>query len=396
MSTFTDLWKQHDFAGVAASIASRTPAEVRRALAREGRGLSLDDLAALLSPAAAPFLEEMAALSHRLTVERFGRTMQLYAPMYLTNVCANICTYCGFSAENRIPRKALNDGEILAEAEVLARHGFKHVLLVTGESTRYGVAYLENALRVLRPHFSGLSIEVQPLDQPEYETLVAAGLSAVLVYQESNDPAVYPKHHLKGPKADMAYRLETPDRLGRAGVKKIGLGALYGLSDWRAEAWFTGLHLHYLERHYWRTRYSLSFPRLRPHEGKDIAVTPFGERDLVQAACAFRLFSGEVELSLSTRESPEFRNHAHRLGFTSMSAGSKTNPGGYANAEESLEQFAISDERGPEEVAAFLRAHGYEPVWKDWDSTYDGQDLPQKAVEGAKKTKVPEGDPVTV
>ena len=370
--TFVDTWKQHDFAAVAASIATRTPADVRRALAKQGRSLSLDDLAALLSPAAVPFLEEMAAQSHRLTVDRFGRTMQLYAPMYLTNVCANICTYCGFSAQNKIPRKALNDDEILAEADVLERHGFEHVLLVTGESTRYGVPYLENALRLLRTRFSSLSIEVQPLDQPDYETLVAAGLSTVLVYQETYDPATYPKHHLKGPKSDMAYRLDTTARLGRAGVKKIGLGALYGLSDWRAEAWFTGLHLAYLEKTYWRTRYSLSFPRLRPHAGAEIAITPFNERDLIQTACAFRLFSPEVELSLSTRESPHFRNHAYKLGFTSMSAGSKTNPGGYANAEESLEQFAISDERSPEEVAAFLRANGYEPVWKDWDPTYDG------------------------
>lgn len=373
MSSFVDLWHRHDFATIAAAIVTRTPADVRRALDRVGGGLSLDDLAALLSPAAAPHLEEMATLSHRLTVERFGRTMQLYAPMYLTNVCANICTYCGFSAQNRIPRKALNDAEILAEAAALARHGFGHILLVTGESSRYGVAYLENALRLLRPHFAGISIEVQPLDQPGYETLVRAGTSAVLVYQETYDAAAYARHHLKGPKADMPYRLDTPDRLGRAGVKKIGLGALFGLADWRAEAWFTGLHLRYLEKHYWRTRYSLSFPRLRPHEGGDIPVTPFGERDLVQAACAFRLFSGEVELSLSTRESPRFRDHAHRLGFTSMSAGSKTNPGGYANGEASLEQFAISDERSPEEVAAFLRAQGYEPVWKDWDPTYDGQ-----------------------
>lgn len=371
--SFVDTWKQHDFTAIAASIAARTPDDVRRALARAGRGLTLDDLAALLSPAAAPFLEEMAALSHRLTVERFGRTMQLYAPMYLTNVCANICTYCGFSAQNRIPRKALNDAEILAEADVLQHHGFGHVLLVTGESTRYGVPYLENALRLLRPRFAGLSIEVQPLDQPDYETLVAAGLSAVLVYQETYDAATYPLHHLKGPKSDLPYRLATPDRLGRAGVKKIGLGALYGLSDWRAEAWFTGLHLGHLEKHYWRTRYSLSFPRLRPHEGGEIVVTPFGERDLVQAVCAFRLFSPEVELSLSTRESPAFRNHAFQLGFTSMSAGSKTNPGGYANNEESLEQFAISDERSPAEVATFLRTQGYEPVWKDWDPTYDGQ-----------------------
>jgi 2-iminoacetate synthase len=369
--TFYEEWQRQDFAAIARTIAAKTSNDVRRALGRVRAGLDIADLAALLSPAAAPFLEEMAQLSHQLTVGRFGRTMQLYAPMYLTNVCANVCTYCGFSAQNRLPRKALDEAEILAEAAVLKQMGFDHVLIVTGESTRYGPAYLKNALRLLRPHFSSLTIEVQPLDEADYAALAADGLSAVLVYQETYDPAVYPRHHLKGPKADLHYRLETPDRLGRAGVKKIGLGPLYGLGDWRTDAWFTGLHLRYLERRYWRTRYSISFPRLRPHEGKDIAVTPFNERDLVQAACAFRLLSPEVELSLSTRESEVFRNHAFRLGFTSMSAGSRTNPGGYASAPDSLEQFAIDDSRSPAEVADFLRNHGYEAVWKDWDATFD-------------------------
>ena len=372
MNTFLDTWKLHDFAAIAAAIQTKTPADVRRALDRVRHGLALDDLQALLSPAAAPFLEEMARLSHQLTVERFGRTMQLFAPMYLTNVCANVCTYCGFSAQNRIPRKALNDAEILAEAAALKQLGFDHVLLVTGESSRYGLEYFKNALRVLRPHFSGLSMEVQPLDEAEYAALAADGLSAVLVYQETYEPAAYARHHLSGPKADLSYRLETPDRLGRAGVKKIGLGALYGLADWRAESWFVGLHLRHLEKNFWRTRYSISFARLRPHAGSDIAVEPFVERDLVQSACAFRLFSQEVELSLSTRECESFRDHAFKLGFTTMSAGSRTNPGGYASAPDSLEQFAVDDERSPAEVATFLRTQGYEPVWKDWDATYDG------------------------
>lgn len=375
MSSFLESWKRHDYAVIAEAIRAKTAGDVKQVLGRvsSGRGLSLDDFQALLSPAARPFLEEMAQLSHRLTVERFGRTMQLFAPMYLSNVCANVCSYCGFSAQNRIPRKVLSDAEIVADASVLKAHGFDHVLLVTGESGRVGRAYLANALRVLRGCFSSLSIEVQPLDQEDYAALVHEGLSAVLVYQETYDPAVYPKHHLTGPKADMAYRLETPDRLGRAGVKKIGLGALFGLSDWRTDAWFTGMHLRYLEKTYWRTRYSISFPRLRPHEGGEIAVTPFDERDLVQTVCAFRLFNQEVELSLSTRECAAFRDQAFRLGFTTMSAGSKTNPGGYASAPESLEQFEIDDARSPAEVAAFLRGHGYEPVWKDWDATYDGR-----------------------
>jgi 2-iminoacetate synthase len=370
--SFVDLWRQHDFSAVGAAIAGRSAADVERALGRARSGLSLDDYGALLSPAAAPYLERMAQASHQLTVERFGRTMQLFAPLYLSNVCANVCTYCGFSAQNRIPRKVLNDGEIVAEARALRALGFDHVLLVTGEAGRVGRDYLAHALRLLRPHFSSLSIEVQPLDQEDYAALADEGLSAVLVYQETYDAAAYGRHHLSGPKADVAYRLETPDRLGRAGIKKIGLGALYGLSDWRADAWFLGLHLRYLEQRHWRTRYSISFPRLRPHAGADIAVTPYGERELVQTACALRLLSPEAELSLSTREAAAFRDRAFRLGFTTMSAGSRTNPGGYASAPDSLEQFAIDDARSPAEVAAFLRSQDYEPVWKDWDPTYDG------------------------
>lgn len=372
--SFVQTWQQHNFAEVGASIAIKTSADVRLALARVNSGLNLDDLAALLSPAAAPFLEEMAQLSHQRTVERFGRTMLLYAPLYLTNVCGNVCTYCGFSAINRIARKALNEAEILAEAAVLQAYGFDHVLLVTGESPRYGFDYLREALRLLRPRFASLSMEVQPLEQAEYAALAAEGLSAVLVYQESYNPVVYAAQHVKGPKADMAYRLDTPDRLGRAGVKKIGLGALYGLSDWRTESWFVGLHLRYMEQQHWRTRYSISFPRLRPHAGAASDLQPINERDLVQAACAFRLFSQEVELALSTRESAAFRNHAVRLGFTTMSAGSRTDPGGYAGQVLSLKQFEINDERSPAEMAQLLRSQGYDPVWKDWDASYDAHE----------------------
>jgi 2-iminoacetate synthase len=371
---FIDTWARHDFGDVARKVASRTPADVRRALGRARGSLDMDDFAALLSPAAAPFLEDMAQAARQATVERFGRTMRLFAPLYLSNACANVCTYCGFSAHNRIRRKVLSDAEILAEAGALRAHGFDSVLLVTGETTRVGRDYLANALRLLRPHFSGLWIEVQPLPEEDYSALAEGGMSAVLVYQETYDPAAYARHHLSGTKADIAWRLGTPDRLGRAGVKRVGLGALYGLSDWRADAWFTGLHLRHVETVHWRTKTSVSFPRLRPHEGADIPVTPFGERDLVQAACAFRLLSPGAELSLSTRESEAFRNQAFRLGFTSMSAGSRTNPGGYASEPESLEQFEIDDARSPAQVAAFLRSQGYEPVWKDWDSAYDGFD----------------------
>jgi 2-iminoacetate synthase len=372
--SFVDTWRAYDFHTIADGIARKSDADVLRALTRGPATMTLDDFAALLSPAAAPHLATMAQQSHLRTVRRFGRTMQIYAPLYLSNVCGNICTYCGFGAQNRIERLVLDDDAIAAEAAALTSMGLQHVLLLTGESPRVGADYLAHALGLLRPHFASLSLEVQPFDVGAYARLAAQGMNAVMVYQETYDAEAYRRHHLRGPKVDMLYRLGTPDRLGQAGIKKVGIGALYGLSDWRAEAWFVGLHLRYLETTYWQMRTSISFPRLRPHEGAEgHGLAAFGERDLVQAICAFRLFNQEVELSLSTRESAHFRNHAFRLGITSMSAGSRTNPGGYASAPESLAQFTVDDERSPAAVADFLRSQGYEPVWKDWDETYDGQ-----------------------
>lgn len=367
-----------DFEGLRAGFLQFRPEQVHAVLARAGQRLSLQDLAVLLSPAADSFLETMARLSHSLTLRRFGRTMQLYAPLYLSNACSNVCTYCGFSAENRIRRKVLSPVEIGREAAILREQGFQHLLLVTGEAGHVGVDYLEAALQQVRPHFANLSLEVQPLCTADYRRLVQAGASSVLVYQETYDQKAYHRHHLSGPKADMAWRLDTPDRLGEAGLHKIGLGVLYGLSDWRTETLCLGRHLRHVEQHHWKTRTSISFPRLRPHVGGVPGLTAFSERNLVHAACALRLFSHESELSLSTRESPHFRRNAVRLGFTHMSAGSKTNPGGYAAQEQSLEQFAIHDERTPAEVAGDLVAAGYEPVWKDWDACLDST-IPQCA-----------------
>lgn len=355
------------------SIYAKTAADVERALARPKGHLALEDFKALIAPAAQAYLEPLAQLSHARTVERFGYTQQMYAPIYLSNVCSNICTYCGFSANNKIPRKVLNEAEILRELAAVKALGMDHVLFVTGEAKlRVGVPYLQRAIELAREQFASISIEVQPMDQADYETLIAAGVSAVLVYQETYNRESYAKYHLKGKKRDFEYRLETLDRLGRAGVKKIGLGALYGLDDWRTDSFMVATHLRYLEQKYWKTKYSLSFPRIRPHEGEFQPVSTMTDADLVQLICAYRLLSSEVELSMSTRERPLFRDHVHRLGITMLSAGSKTNPGGYAVDPQSLEQFEISDERSPSEVSAMLRASGYEVVWKDWDATYDG------------------------
>ena len=260
--------------------------------------------------------------------------------------------------------------EIMQEVSVIKEMGYDHVLLVTGEANQtVHVDYFKKVLDLIRPHFSHISMEVQPLDLEDYRQLTPYGLNTVLVYQETYHQEDYRKHHPKGKKSNFQYRLETPDRLGEAGIHKMGLGVLIGLEDWRTDCFYTALHLDYLEKKYWQTKYSISFPRLRPFSGGLEPKVEMTDRELVQLICAYRIFNEEVELSISTRESEKFRNNIIKLGITAISAGSKTNPGGYAVESESLEQFEISDERSPAAIAAMITAQGYEPVWKDWDSS---------------------------
>jgi 2-iminoacetate synthase len=367
--SFQQLFDQYSWEEVKQSIYAKTAQDVRQALDKNKR--TLEDFKALISPAALPFLEEMARKSHELTRKRFGNTMQMYIPMYLSNECQNICTYCGFSLDNPMRRITLTEAQILKEVEVIKSYGYEHVLLVTGEANKtVGMDYFKKILPLLQPHFAQLSMEVQPLDQEEYEELIPLGLHSVLVYQESYHEENYKFHHPKGKKSNFNYRLDTPDRLGRAGIHKMGLGVLIGLEDWRTDSFFNALHLDYLEKTYWKTKYSISFPRLRPHAGNIEPKVDMSDKELVQLICAYRLFDEEVELSMSTREAVKFRDHVIKLGITSLSAGSKTDPGGYASQEQALEQFEISDERSPADVAAMLKSKGYEVVWKDWDMSY--------------------------
>ena len=369
MPEFRTLFDQYDWTIVKESIYSKTARDVETALSAYKR--TLEDFKALISPAAAPYLEQMAQLSQQLTLKRFGRTMQLYIPLYLSNECQNICTYCGFSLDNKIARRTLNGAELLQEVEALKSMGYEHVLLVTGEANKtVGMDYFKKALQLIGPHFAQVSMEVQPLDEADYRALLPLGLHAVLVYQETYHKEDYKKHHPKGKKSNFYYRLATPDRLGRAGVHKIGLGTLIGLEDWRTDSFFTALHLDYLERTYWKTKYTLSFPRLRPFSGGLEPKVAMNDRELVQLICAYRIFNEEVELSISTRETETFRDNVIKLGITSMSAGSKTNPGGYEVEPQSLEQFEISDERSPARIVQILQEQGYEAVWKDWEAAY--------------------------
>ncbi|MGB1296168.1 MAG: 2-iminoacetate synthase ThiH [Flavobacteriales bacterium] len=370
---FQEVFERYNWDDLQKKIYSITEDQVKRALSNEHR--TIDDFVALISPAAQPFLEEMAQLSHQKTVERFGKGIQMYAPMYLSNVCENICTYCGFSMNNRIKRRILTDAEIVEEAKAIRDLGFQHILLVTGEANRkVGVPYLKNAIKLVKPFFANITIEVQPLLEDEYKALSEEGLNAVLVYQESYHKETYQEYHTRGKKSNFDFRLDTPDRLGKAGVHKIGLGALFGLEDWRVEAFFTALHLNYLEKKYWQSIYSISFPRIRPHEGDFEPKVVMTDKDLVQLICAYRLLNQELELSISTRESEIFRDNIIKLGITSMSAESKTNPGGYAVDKQSLEQFEISDERTTKEISDMLYRKGYEPVWKGWDLSLQNQE----------------------
>jgi len=328
-------------------------------------------LAALLSPAADPYLEQMAARSAEITRKRFGRTIQIYAPLYLSNYCINSCTYCGFSAANTISRRLLSIAETEAEAELLHCRGFNHILLVSGESPKImGVEYLLEMVCCLKERFAAISIEVQPLTTKEYEQLFAAGVTGVTIYQETYDRTVYKRVHRAGPKQDYDYRLFTPDRAASAGMREVGIGSLLGLSDWRAEGLAIGHHLASLHKKHWQTGLTVSFPRLRPATGDFKALEPVSERDLSQLIFALRIFDPDVGLTLSTREESRFRDGMIGLGPTRYSAGSCTSPGGYSEPERAGEQFAIGDHRSLLEVFNAIRAKGFDPVRKDWDPAF--------------------------
>ena len=367
MADFSDYWQTLDQNALRLQIDSQTPVQVEQALSGAISGITA--LMALLSPAAEAYLEPMAARAQQLTRQRFGHTINFFAPLYLSNLCANECTYCGFSMGNRIRRKTLDGLEISQECEAIRRLGFNQLLLVTGEhQTKVGMNYFRRHLPDIRRRFSSLMMEVQPLKEQEYRELRGLGLDGVLVYQETYHASCYATHHLRGNKQDFFFRLQTPERLGRAGIDKIGLGILAGLSGhWRTDCLMMGEHLNWLQKHYWQSRFSVAFPRLRPCAGGITPASLMNERQLLQSMCAFRIFSPPTDISLSTRESPTFRDHAIPIVVTTASAFSKTAPGGYAENNDALEQFSPDDHRRPEVVAAALQRAGLQPVWKDWE-----------------------------
>jgi 2-iminoacetate synthase len=371
--------------------------EVHETLGRPRLGLA--DFARLLSPAAGDLLETLGHRSRALTQQRFGRVIRLFAPLYLSNECINNCRYCGFSRDNPILRVTLSVAEVQDEARALLREGFRNLLLVAGEHPKFvSSGYLTDCVRALRDEVPGLSLEVGPMETEQYRAIVGAGAEGLVVYQETYDRAVYDAMHTAGPKRNFDWRLETPERAYAAGFRRLGIGALYGLADWRSEAIAVAAHAAYLLRACWKAQLTISLPRLRPCAGEFAPLTQVEDRELVQLVCAFRLFLPDVGLVLSTREPARLRDGLIPLGITIMSAGSHTEPGGYTGAgRENIHrtergrivelasgssewaplpdratpatgQFEIADSRSAREISELITRLGYEPVWKDWDA----------------------------
>jgi 2-iminoacetate synthase len=346
---------------------------------------------ALISATSDEELEVLGRQAHALTLQNFGRTMRLFAPLYLSNECINNCRYCGFSRDNPILRVTLSVEQVVAEGRHLAEEGFRHVLLVAGEHPKFiSREYLADCVRALVPAFSSISIEVGPMEAAEYVPIVEAGAEGLVVYQETYDRATYAELHTAGPKRDFNWRLDCAERGYDAGFRRLGIGALFGLCRWQEEAVTLAAHVEYLLKHCWQAQITVSLPRLRPAAGEFDPPFSMTDRELAQLICAFRISFPEVGIVSSTREGAALRDALAPLGVTTMSAGSHTEPGGYTgqgadelhrtvrgrivapefgNGEDQLAtgQFEISDGRSPAEVAASLRRRGFEPVWKDWD-----------------------------
>ncbi len=350
----------------------------------------------LIAPKSDQALEAMAQASRSLTRQNFGRTMRLFAPLYLSNECINNCRYCGFSRDNPILRVTLDVDEVVVEGQHLAHQGFRQILLVAGEHPKFvSRDYLAECVRALAPDFSSISIEVGPMETEDYVPIVEAGAEGLVVYQETYNRGIYAEMHTAGPKRDFNFRLDCTERGYAAGFRRLGIGALIGLSRWQDEAIALAAHLEYLFKHCWQAQITVSVPRLRPAVGGFRPLFSMTDREFAQLVCALRITFPQLGIVLSTRERAPLRDSLALIGVTMMSAGSHTEPGGYTRRgrehlhqtvrgrivapedhddEDQLAtaQFEISDERSPAEIAAVLRRRGLEPVWKDWDQALCG------------------------
>ena len=368
---FSEYLLQFPWKDTTERIYSKTDEDVRCALLK--RHLQWEDFLALISPAADPYLETMARKSRKITEERFGRIINLFLPLYLTNSCMNSCVYCGFHRQNKMKRTILTEEEIVREYKAIKELGpFDNILLLTGENpAKAGVDYIARAIDLARPYFHNIKIEVMPLSVDGYATLVRHGCDGVICFQETYNRENYKIYHPAGMKSNFEWRVNAPDRMAQGGARSIGMGALIGLEEWRTDVAMLALHLRYLEKNYWKTQYSVNFPRMRPAENDGFQPNVImSDRELAQVTFAMRIFDPDVDISYSTRETPDIRDAMATLGVTTMSAGSCTEPGGYCCYPQALEQFHKADARTPQEIEAALLKLGREPVYKNWDNFY--------------------------
>lgn len=342
-----------------------TEAQILKSIGKDK--LHYKDFLNLISPLAENYLEEMAQKVHDLTERFFGRTVQLYTPMYIANMCVNKCRYCSYNVENTIKRKKLTIEEVEVEAKKISEEGFKHILVLTGESKKHSpVEYIGDAVEILKKYFSSVTIEVYPLTVEEYKHLVNKGVDGLTVYQEVYNREIYKNVHLAGPKRNYGFRLDAPERGAMAGMKFISIGALLGLDDFRKEAFFTALHGRYILNKYNNVDLSYSLPRIRPHVGIFNEVKDVSDRNLVQSLLAMKLFEPSCNINISTRESAEFREKLLPLGVRKISAGVSTAVGGHSIEDSGDMQFEINDSRSAKEIKKSLKEKGYQPIFKDW------------------------------
>ena len=344
-----------------------TEEDVLRAINK--RKLEPQDYLALISDKADKYLEEMAQKSHALTTQYFGNTVLLYTPIYISNYCVNQCAYCGYNHDNDIHRKKLSMEEIERECKAVYDKGFRHIIYLTGESqVDSPIEYISDAAKIMSKYFSSLTIEVYPMDVEGYKKVIESGVDSLTVYQETYDEEIYKKVHLGGPKRNYKYRLEALERGCKAGIRSVNMAPLFGLNEWKIEAYKMMLHGLYLRKKYPSVDVGFSFPRIRPCVGGYNDLFEFNDRELVRAICATRIMFPNCTLNISTREREGFRDNLIPLGINKISAGSDTSIGGHtmSKSEAGEVQFDVSDSRDENEIRKALRKIGYEPIFKDW------------------------------
>lgn len=343
-----------------------TAADVKKALASEI--LSPENFAALLSPAAQPFLEQMAQRAKAETRKHFGNSIYMFTPLYIANYCENYCVYCGFNCHNKIKRAKLNMEEIEKELKAIAKTGLQEILLLTGESKKMSdVNYIGDACKLASKYFKVVGLEVYPMNSEDYNYLHQCGADFVTVFQETYNSDKYETLHLAGHKRVFPYRLNAQERALKGGMRGVGFGALLGLDDYHKDAFATGYHAYLLQQKYPHGEIALSCPRLRPIiNNNTINPKDVSESVLLQIICAYRIFLPFASITVSTRENANFRDHVMAISGTKISAGVDVGIGGHAGEEKGDEQFEISDSRNVKQVFDALQSNGLQPVMSDY------------------------------